>query len=34
VPGGDVASPSQTGLLLMYRDARPKKEAAVVKVEE
>jgi len=30
VPGGDVASPSQSGLLLMYRDA--KEEAQVIKV--
>jgi subtilisin family serine protease len=27
VAGGDVASPSQTGLLLMYRDARTQREA-------
>ena len=33
VPGGDVASPSQTGLLLMYRDGKVKQEADVIKVE-
>jgi hypothetical protein len=27
VPGGDGASPSQTGLLLMYRDGRTQREA-------
>jgi subtilisin family serine protease len=32
VPGGDVASPSQTGLLLMYRDARTQREADAVTV--
>jgi hypothetical protein len=32
VPGGDVASPSQTGLLLMFRDAKPRKEAAAVSI--
>jgi hypothetical protein len=32
VPGGDVASPSQTGLLLMYRDARPQREADAITV--
>jgi len=30
VPGGDAASPSQTGLLLMYRDGRVKKEADTI----
>jgi subtilisin family serine protease len=32
VAGGDVASPSQQGLLLLMRDARPGKEAAAVTV--
>jgi subtilisin family serine protease len=32
VPGGDAASPSQTGVLLLYRDARPRKEADALKV--
>jgi hypothetical protein len=32
VPGGDVASPSQTGLLLMYRDAVPGREADPITV--
>jgi subtilisin family serine protease len=32
VPGGDVASPSQTGLLLMFRDGKPMKEAAAVDI--
>jgi len=32
VPGGDVASPSQFGLLLMYRDARTQREADPIKV--
>lgn len=32
VPGGDVASPSQTGLLLLYRDAKAKAEASVITV--
>jgi subtilisin family serine protease len=32
VPGGEVASPSQTGLLLMYRDARTQREADAVSV--
>ena len=30
VPGGAVASPSQTGFLLLYRDARPKAEADTI----
>jgi subtilisin family serine protease len=33
VPGGDVASPSQTGILLMYRDGREKQEADAIRVE-
>jgi len=33
VPGGDVASPSQTGLLLMYRDGKIKHEADGIRVE-
>jgi hypothetical protein len=33
VPGGDVASPSQTGLLLMYRDGKIKHEADAIRVE-
>ena len=33
VPGGDVASPSQTGILLMYRDGKEKQEADAIKVE-
>jgi subtilisin family serine protease len=32
VPGGDVASPSQTGLLLMYRDGRTQREADQIAV--
>jgi hypothetical protein len=32
VAGGDFASPSQQGLLLLMRDARPGKEAAAVTV--
>lgn len=30
VPGGETASPSQSGLLLMYRDAKPGAEASAV----
>ena len=30
VPGGDVASPSQTGILLMYRDAKTNREADTI----
>ena len=30
--GGSTASPSQTGLLLMYRDAKPKAEASTIVV--
>jgi len=33
VPGGDAASPSQTGILLMYRDGRGNHEADVIRVE-
>lgn len=32
VPGGAAASPSQTGLLLMYRDGKLKQEAATITV--
>src|SRR6266571_3530705 len=32
VPGGDVASPSQTGLLLMYRDSRSQQEASPITI--
>jgi subtilisin family serine protease len=32
VPGGDLASPSQTGILLMYRDARTQREADAIEV--
>ncbi len=32
-PGGDKASPSQTGLLLMYRDAHPGLEAEAITVK-
>lgn len=32
VPGGDSASPSQFGLLLMYRDARTQREADAITV--
>jgi hypothetical protein len=32
VAGGSAASPSQIGLLLLYRDARPGMEASVIKV--
>ena len=32
VPGGDVASPSQSGILLMYRDGRGKAEADAIVV--
>jgi hypothetical protein len=34
VLGGDVASPSQTGLLLMYRDARTQREADAINVTQ
>ena len=33
VPGGDVASPSQSGFLLLYRDAHKDKEADTVSVK-
>jgi subtilisin family serine protease len=33
IAGGDVASPSQTGLLLMYRDADSDHEATALKVQ-
>ena len=33
VPGGDTASPSQTGILLMYRDAKSKNEADTITVQ-
>lgn len=33
VPGGNVASPSQTGILLMYRDGKVKQEADAIRVE-
>jgi subtilisin family serine protease len=33
VAGGDQASPSQTGLLLLYRDAVRNKEASLIKVK-
>jgi subtilisin family serine protease len=33
VPGGDVASPSQTGILLMYRDGRVRQEADVIRIQ-
>lgn len=32
LPGGDAASPSQTGLLLMYRDGKIKKEADAIRI--
>jgi subtilisin family serine protease len=32
VPGGAAASPSQTGILLMYRDARAQREADAIRV--
>jgi hypothetical protein len=32
VPGGDAASPSQTGLLLMYRDGKKGREADAIQV--
>jgi hypothetical protein len=32
VPGGDTASPSQTGLLLLFRDAEPREEAATLTI--
>jgi hypothetical protein len=32
VPGGALASPSQKGLLLMYRDGKPRREADKVTV--
>jgi hypothetical protein len=32
IAGGDVASPSQTGLLLMYRDSKSEKEASPITV--
>jgi subtilisin family serine protease len=33
VSGGDVASPSQTGILLMYRDGRTQREADAIGVQ-
>ena len=33
IPGGDVASPSQTGLLLMLRDSKSEQEAAIITVQ-
>ena len=33
VPGGDAASPSQTGLLLLYRDGKLKNEVQRINVE-
>jgi len=32
IPGGDVASPSQTGLLLMLRDSKSDQEASIITV--
>jgi hypothetical protein len=32
LPGGAVASPSQQGLLLLYRDAQPDQEADAIAV--
>jgi hypothetical protein len=32
VPGGDVASPSQNGLLLLYRDAQAQQEVDVIRL--
>jgi hypothetical protein len=32
IAGGDSASPSQTGLLLLYRDGKPKAEADTITV--
>ena len=34
VPGGERASPSQTGLLLMYRDGRQGQEADTIDVDK
>jgi hypothetical protein len=34
LPGGDTASPSQQGLLLLYRDARQQREANAIIVTE
>jgi len=34
ITGGATASPSQTGLLLMYRDARTQREADAIEVED
>jgi subtilisin family serine protease len=33
VTGGDAASPSQTGILLLYRDAKPKNESDAIEVD-
>src|SRR5207248_9086239 len=33
VNGGDAASPSQTGILLLYRDAKPKHETDAIVVK-
>ncbi len=33
VPGGAAASPSQTGFLLLYRDAAPGKESDAIEVK-
>ncbi|MEJ7669951.1 MAG: S8 family serine peptidase [Casimicrobiaceae bacterium] len=32
IPGGEAASPSQTGILLLYRDAKPGAEAELITV--
>jgi minor extracellular serine protease Vpr len=33
VPGGDTASPSQAGFLLLYRDAAPNRDAQAIRVQ-
>jgi hypothetical protein len=33
IAGGDAASPSQTGFLLLYRDADAKRESALIDVK-
>jgi hypothetical protein len=34
VTGGDAASPSQLGFLLLYRDAKPQNEADTIEVKK
>jgi hypothetical protein len=34
VTGGDTASPSQNGLLLLYRDPSPNRQADTITIEK